>query len=292
MILNYQRNIKPFSDLIRIKTSMMAGIGFILGLWIAYKSKYLSINTEFVLQSFLGFLGGFILSGAMNTFNDIKDLEIDRIIKPNRPLPRSAVTVRNAKLFAFLLTSIAIVITIILFSEILVYLLLIIFLGFLYSYGFQKIPVLKNFLVAFLISTPLLLSAWIIERENVFSNKLIMNLFSLAVISFMLFEWLKDLIDLEGDSRNGKITIPVIIGSKSSAILIFSGFSIILFLFWSYLGLFQLSFAIIAIMIVQLLILLSSSKIIWNQTPFLIDQARKQIYVIFAITMLALFVIV
>ncbi|OLS26696.1 MAG: Digeranylgeranylglyceryl phosphate synthase [Candidatus Heimdallarchaeota archaeon LC_3] len=291
MFIFFDNKIKPYTDLIRIKTSIMAGFGFILGLWLAYQSKKLNINSEFIFHSILGFIGGFTLSGSINTFNDIKDLKIDIMIKPERPLPKKLVSLKSAKYFAIALVLVSLVITIVLFSDILIVILAIVFLGFLYSVGFQNIPVLKNFLVAFLISTPLVISAWLVDKDIVYSNKKIMNLFTIAVFGFMLFEWLKDLTDFEGDVKHGKITIPRVIGLKNSALFIYTGFILVFILFWNYLANFQLSFIMILLLIIQILILFSSSKILWNQTPKIVDKARKEIYSVFALTILLLFLL-
>lgn len=287
--INLKYKIKPFTDLIRIKTSIMAGLGFILGMWIAYQTYKTQIDMKFIFQSILGFIGGFTLSGAMNTYNDIRDLQIDKEIKPERSLPRNAISLRTAKKFAVFLLLISLCISLILFSSIIGVLLFLIILGFLYSQGLQNIPLVKNFLVAFLISCPLILSAWLVEKNDVFLNKKIMDLFAISVLGFTLFEWLKDLADVKIDKKYGKKTIPTIIGVRSSALLIYSGFLVIFYFFWTNLMVFQLSFLLITLFLLHLVILLSTSKLLWNHKPIQIDKARKEIYTVFAITMLVLF---
>ncbi|MHA1983534.1 MAG: UbiA family prenyltransferase [Candidatus Hodarchaeales archaeon] len=292
IVTNLKYRIKPYFDLIRIKTSIMAGLGFILGMWIAYQTYKTQIDMKFIFQSILGFIGGFTLSGAMNTYNDIKDIQIDKEIKPERVLPRNAMSLKRAKQFVIILLLVSLGISLILFSSIFGIVVILIILGFFYSKGLQNIPVLKNFVVAFLISSPLLLSAWLVEKNDVFLNKRVMDLFTISVLGFMLFEWLKDLADANIDKKYGKKTIPTIIGVKSSVLLIYSGFFVIFFLFWTNLMEFQLSFLLITLFILQLIILISTSKILWKHNPVQINRARKEIYSIFAITLLALFFVV
>lgn len=292
MFLTFETRIKPYSDLIRIKTSIMAGFGFILGMWIVYQSYKAQIDTKFIFQSILGFIGGFTLSGAMNTYNDIKDFQIDKEIKPERSLPRNAITLRNAKKFVLFLLVISFIISFILFSSIFHIILIIISLGFFYSKGLQNIPVLKNFLVAILISSPLLLSSWLVEKNDVFLNKKIMDLFFVSVIGFALFEWLKDLADMKIDKKYGKKTIPTIIGIKPSVLIIYLGFCLTFIFFWTNLANFHLSVLLIALFFIHLVILLSISKILWKHDPIQINRTRKEIYSMFAVTILTLFFVV
>jgi 4-hydroxybenzoate polyprenyltransferase len=263
MFVDYKYRLKPYSDLIRIKTSIMAGLGFILGMWITYQAYRTQLDMKFIFQSILGFIGGFTLSGAMNTYNDIKDIQIDKEIKPERSLPRNAITLKNAKQFTIILLLISLSISLILFSSIFGIIILLIILGFFYSKGLQNVPVLKNFVVAFLISCPLLLSAWLVEKNDIFLNKRIMDLFTISVLGFMLFEWLKDLADVNIDKKYGKKTIPTIIGVKPSVLVIYSGFFLVFFFFWTNLMEFQLSFLLTTLFILQLIILISTSKILW-----------------------------
>ncbi|MHA1984825.1 MAG: UbiA family prenyltransferase [Candidatus Hodarchaeales archaeon] len=291
--MNYfhSNNIKGYSDLIRVKTSALAGLGFILGMWIAYQSHKTQLDWKFIFQSILGFIGGFSLSGAMNTFNDIKDIQIDKESKPERPLPRNAVSIQNAKQFTVILLFISILVSLTLFYPILGIVILLIAIGFLYSIILQNIPVLKNLVVAFLISSPLLLSAWLVEKDNLVTNKVIMNLFFISVPAFMLFEWLKDLADVEADKKYGKRTIPTIIGVKPSAILIYLGFTFILFYFWNYLVNFQFSILILMLIALHTIILSSTLKILWEHNPASINRARKEIYGTISFTLLSLFFI-
>ena len=281
----FTTKIKPYTDLIRLKPSALSGIGFILGMWIIYRSQRLPLDQRFFSIAFLGFLGSLALTGAINTFNDIQDLQIDRYIKSERSLPQGMVLVEHARIFAILLLSFAIIVSLIIFPSIFLLVVLLIVLGLLYSVLFQNIPIIKNVMVALLMSSPLFVGAWVANQDLPFSNEKIQILLVFSFLGMFLFEWEKDIGDLEGDIKYGKITLPIILGPKLSAIITFFGLSYVLLLFWQYLADFQLtSFALILIGI-QALLLVSSSKLLWNQDSKVVNQMRKNIYSVFAIAL-------
>ena len=151
------------------------------------------------------------------------------------------VLVEHAKIFAILLLGFSIVVSLIIFPPIFLLVIFLMVLGLLYSVTFQNIPIIKNVMVALLMSSPLFVGAWVANQDLPFLNEKIQILLAFSFLGMFLFEWEKDIGDLEGDIKYGKITLPVMIGPKLSAIITFFGLSIVLLLFWQYLAEFQLT---------------------------------------------------
>lgn len=84
-------------------------------------------------KALLGFIMGVLLLGGMDAYNDYRDLEIDRISKPWRPLPRGAVKPRVALIAAVIETGTGVLIAILLDVSLLLVVFISVGLAYLYS---------------------------------------------------------------------------------------------------------------------------------------------------------------
>jgi len=100
----------------------------------------------------------FITSGA-NIINDIYDIKIDRINKPERILPSEKITVTQAWIYFCIAYSIAILFAILSGVTMLLIALTIALLLFLYSTFFKKTVLLGNLIVSFSAATAFLYGA-------------------------------------------------------------------------------------------------------------------------------------
>ncbi len=82
--------LSAITDLARVKASAIIGMVVVLG--------FVSVTKTFPSWDILilGSGTGFIVSASTNTINDILDLEIDKLEKPNRPLPEGRITISQA----------------------------------------------------------------------------------------------------------------------------------------------------------------------------------------------------
>jgi len=87
-----------FSGLLKTELPIAAGICVVAG-----EIIYLG-HLPTVLQTILGFLTGFLISGSAMVSNDYFDLNVDRINHPERPLPSGKVTVPELTAFTLLLS--------------------------------------------------------------------------------------------------------------------------------------------------------------------------------------------
>ncbi|MFH1857532.1 MAG: UbiA family prenyltransferase, partial [Candidatus Omnitrophota bacterium] len=181
----------------------------------------------------LGIASAVFLNAASNVVNQIFDLEIDRLNKPDRILPSGKLSVRQA-------TWIAVVFSILAFAaaylvpnkQFFAIVLLAAFITFFYSsppLRVKRCPFLANFWIAIPRGTLLLVSGWASVRD-VWDGEIwvIGALFGLFVFGATTT---KDFSDVEGDRRYGCLTLPALLGFRGAALFM------VPFLTLSFLGL-------------------------------------------------------
>ncbi|WP_247731630.1 geranylgeranylglycerol-phosphate geranylgeranyltransferase [Halovivax limisalsi] len=153
----------------------------------------------------------FFGTGAGNAINDYFDRAIDAHNKPGRPIPRGAVTPRQALWFsiacfagavglALTLPPLAIAIA----TANLVALVI-------YTKVFKGLPGAGNAVVAYLVGSTFLFGA--AAATNIAPA---LVLFALAALSTVSREIVKDVEDVEGDRKEGLNTLPIAIGERRS----------------------------------------------------------------------------
>jgi len=158
--------------------------------------------------------------GGFNSFNAIADKEIDRINKPNRPLPAKKLSEKEVLYFATLLYFIA------LLSAFLInlYFFMVIFVALLvttaYSYpglDLKRRFFLGTFSVTIFYAVLCPLAGWALYPSTIIPLPIILFLFFLG-LSLAIS---KDFMDIPGDAYNNVHTFPVKIGYYPSIGLIF-----------------------------------------------------------------------
>ena len=91
--LKVRTRITAFLDLLKPELPLAAGICVIAGEIIGLG------HVPTVMQLFLGFLTGFLISGSAMMSNDYFDIEVDRVNNPNRPLPSGRISIREVIVF-------------------------------------------------------------------------------------------------------------------------------------------------------------------------------------------------
>jgi geranylgeranylglycerol-phosphate geranylgeranyltransferase len=154
-----------------------------------------------------------LITGAGNAINDYYDRDIDKINRPDRPIPAGQISPRNARFFSVFLFAGGIALAS--FTNPLCLAIAIINAGLLawYAASLKKLPVVGNIVVAYLSASIFLFGGALAGIEG-----LIMNL-PIAAITFLAMfsrEILKDAEDIEGDRTGGARTLPMIIGVRRS----------------------------------------------------------------------------
>ncbi|MFX1588071.1 MAG: geranylgeranylglycerol-phosphate geranylgeranyltransferase [Promethearchaeota archaeon] len=188
-----------------------------------------------LINIILGVFTYFFIAGSGMVVNDIYDIEIDKINKPNRPIPRGSITLNQAKLLYFLYLVIGLsfsVIHSILFKLGILNIIIAAlfgFIGWLYAYWGKKSGFLGNIIVSISFSIGLIYGA-------ILNNSIIPNyIYFFFLTSFFLLlsrEVIKGCEDIEGDKKEGVKTLAIRIGIKSATrvAIIFSASAIVFFI--------------------------------------------------------------
>ena len=161
-------------------------------------------------------LAGVAINAGGNIINDFFDIKIDKINRPNRPLPSGLISSTKAlevyvyfTFFAFSLSYYNLGLSafkVVVITSILM---------FLYSYYFKGIPLIGNIVVAF--STGLAFLFGSIVVGNIYCG-IIPSVF--AFLISLMRELVKDIEDINGDKTIGISTYPIKFGVDNSVKLI------------------------------------------------------------------------
>ncbi|MHA2393510.1 MAG: geranylgeranylglycerol-phosphate geranylgeranyltransferase [Promethearchaeota archaeon] len=255
-------NIKDAIEILRPINALMGGLTVIIGI----------LNTRIGIDPFtlifniiLGVLTYFFITGSGMVINDYYDIEIDKINRPERPIPRGSITLKQAKMLWIITILIGIGIAIlhtILFR--ISYLSIIIaaffaFIGWLYAAWGKKSGFIGNVIVSTSFSIGLIYGA-VLNNSNV-----PFYIYFFFLTSFFLLlsrEIIKGCEDVEGDKKEGVKTLAIRIGINKATK-------------------FSLAFAILAIVF----FILPYFTVI-NPLLFLISMAFGLVVVVFAVILL------
>ncbi len=169
----------------------------------------------FSLKTFLGALSGALIGGAGMVINDYFDVEIDKINRPDRPIPSNRISLIAALRYYFALNLIALIL--LLSTNILALLVAIVSIVviYLYSYKLKNEGLIGNFSVGLMTGIAFIFG-------GIIGNNIIPLLFPFILALLVNFsrEVLKDIEDIEGDSEKNLKTFPIVYG-KERAIKVF-----------------------------------------------------------------------
>ncbi|KTG10342.1 prenyltransferase [Haloprofundus marisrubri] len=148
-------------------------------------------------------------TAAGNAVNDYFDHEIDRINRPDRAIPRGAVSPRGALAFSIALFLSAVVaaaaLPLVAIAIAVTNLLALV----AYTKLFKGLPGVGNAVVAYLTGSTFLFGAaavgWVSDAAV---------LFVLAAVATFTREIVKDVEDIDGDREQGLRTLPIVVGER------------------------------------------------------------------------------
>ncbi len=210
--------MNAYLRLIRSGNCTMAAIAATIGVFIAYN---ILISNSFagipfpLLESILVFLTVFLITGAGNAINDYYDIDIDRINKPDRPIPSGRIGLSTAlyfslalfalgTLFAFIINPVCGIIALV-NSMLLIY----------YARTLKRTAFLGNLAVGYLTGSTFLFGGAVFFERGGLEDVFI--LFLLATLATIAREIVKDIEDIDGDMRDGARTLPIVIGPGKAA---------------------------------------------------------------------------
>jgi geranylgeranylglycerol-phosphate geranylgeranyltransferase len=164
------------------------------------------------------FLAAFAASFALaagNIINDIYDIDIDKTNRPLRPLPSEKITIKDAYSLYIFFIIISIAISCLISEMAMVVVLVSILILFIYSKYLKRITLGGNITVAFLTGLVFIFGGVVVENPTA---AIVPALF--AFIINLIREIVKDMEDVEGDTKAGMITFPIKFGFRKSKLFI------------------------------------------------------------------------
>jgi geranylgeranylglycerol-phosphate geranylgeranyltransferase len=152
-------------------------------------------------------------TAAGNAINDYFDRDIDRINRPDRPIPRGAVSARGTLAFSVALFLGAVVAALALPLAALAIAVANLLALVAYTEVFKGLPGVGNVVVAYLTGSTFLFGAAAVGR---LWNPAVLVLFALAALATATREIVKDVEDLAGDREEGLRTLPIVIGESNA----------------------------------------------------------------------------
>ncbi|MAT39133.1 MAG: geranylgeranylglycerol-phosphate geranylgeranyltransferase [Ectothiorhodospiraceae bacterium] len=167
-----------------------------------------------LLDALLASIAGFLIAGFGNAVNDVFDLEIDKVNKPERPLPSGKISFRSAQIFAAILAAAGIGLSLLLHGVASLIAAATVALLYFYAAYFKRMLLVGNIIVSFLTGLAFVYGAVAVNNIGAAAIP--------AVFAFLFNfgrEILKDAEDVEGDSAMGADTFAIRYGMRASLLL-------------------------------------------------------------------------
>lgn len=200
--------IKGLYKISRPVTTLTGALAVVMGGYVAGTGEWLNIM--------LAVLATILVSASANAWNDYLDIEIDRINRPDRPLPSGQVSPRAAKWFSLALAVLSLLIAasinlpsfiIVLFANLLLY---------IYSLKLKSTVLLGNLSVAFTSAMSVVFGG--VAAGN---PKPTVWLFVIIFVAILGREVLKTMADYEGDLSESVRTISTVWGKRAARIVFY-----------------------------------------------------------------------
>lgn len=196
--------------MMRPPNSLMIGLGVVVG----YMAASRSLAIPAAREPLLGFLTGFFISSFSMTVNDIKDVEVDRVNQPNRPIASGSVSPAAARVWAGALLILGLLASTPTGPYTFVYSLVFAALGWLYSDALKRRGLAGNMAVAASVAAPFPYGALLV---GAMADPYILLLTSTAFLSALGREVVKGIPDVRGDMQVGHRTLAVTHGERYAA---------------------------------------------------------------------------
>jgi len=203
-------DVRAGLDLIRPVNCAMIGFAVIVG---AFVSKPLNASP---LQLGFGFLTGFFICAYSMAVNDIYDVEVDKVNRPERPLPSGRVTAQAASRISILVLLAGVASSVLTLNAVAIVIALVYaLLSWLYNSRAKKTGLPGNLIVASSLAIPFIYGGVVAGGSTTGSLLLMM-----ALTSFFAGvgrEVVKSMADVEGDAERGVNSVARAKGLKSAS---------------------------------------------------------------------------
>jgi len=200
--------------LMRVGNASLMGLAVLASEWVALKAP------APLLQEVAGFLVAFCITSGVMVTNDYFDRDIDKINRPERPIPSGKVRPSEALAFSTFLFSVGIAASALgpWYAYALPIALFSLFISLAYNAALKRKGLLGNAIVSFNVALPFIYGSLMVGRPTSVMNDLF---FGYAFVANMAREILKGIPDVAGDRSRGVNTLAVARGSKFAALIAF-----------------------------------------------------------------------
>jgi len=196
-----------FIRMVRFVNCCMTGLAVIFTVFVA--EKYI-INNYFNVV--VGFLTGFLASSASMLINDVVDLDVDKVNKPWKPLPRGVFRPQSIRSISIVLLIVGVMINISVSPT--AFLTALIYSMIAYTYSFLRRSWYSQFLVSLAVTGPFIYGLTLAKT----GKAIFIILFSIVVFLINTSrEFVKSIADINGDLKYNYKTIATVYGIKNSA---------------------------------------------------------------------------
>ena len=199
--------LSSFLTLIRIPNCIMIGLAVLVAETIGLGTLPTPSEAAF------GFLTAFLLLAGTMVFNDIQDVQVDRVNSPDRPIPSGRVSIRQAYALSIIFSTLALVSSLVLGVLTFLTALIALILMAYYNTRGKKTGLLGNAVVSFNVALPFFFGGLAVNSLR----PLLFIFFLLAFLANTAREVAKGISDVAGDSSKGIMTIAVTQGPKRAA---------------------------------------------------------------------------
>ncbi len=170
-----------------------------------------------IIPTLIALLSVIFLNGASNSINQVCDIKTDEISKPFRPIPKGDISLKSALFFSITLYIISLLFGIFVNIQFFIILIISTIISILYSvppFRIKKQWYLSNSSIAISRGLLLTLAGWSIATS--IWNPIPWYLGLIFTIYHFGATSLKDFQDIEGDKKEGVITLPIKYGMKKT----------------------------------------------------------------------------
>ncbi|MAG21737.1 MAG: hypothetical protein CL943_00330 [Candidatus Diapherotrites archaeon] len=220
--------LKDYIELLRPFTLLGPTIGFLAMVIVALQSApKIEFTSSLLIPIILGAIVIAVGNAMSNVFNQIYDLEIDRINKPARPISSGRIGVNAARNFGIALFIFGVVLA--WFVNLQFFILGWITLLFILSYSvpplrLKRFGLIANITIAIPRGLFIILAGWAVVKPIVPISPEPWFIGTVLFLYVLGAATTKDFADIKGDARYGIRTLPIMFGVKKAVYLMSPAF--------------------------------------------------------------------
>lgn len=194
-------SLAGYLSITRPVNSLAAGLAAIVA--------YLIATGTVIPETLFLFAAVALITAAGNVINDYFDLEIDRVNRPDRPIPSGKVTLPAARAFAVTLFLAGILVCLMTSALCIAIAIVNALLLIVYAARLKRTPLYGNITVSYLAASMFLFGGALNGVPGIVQ---VMPFAAMTFFAMMARELVKDAEDVEGDRASGAATLPILRG--------------------------------------------------------------------------------